>query len=256
MKPIYCFTSDIDWAPEFMIENMINIFDENGIPLTLFVTHRSDIIENVYINDKRRYVGIHPNFLSRSTHGSNYLEVIDNSIKLWDGARCFRSHSYYDNSYISLEFVKRNFKYDTNICLYLQDNIVPLHHASGLIRFPTFFDDSFCSIINRKWNINHYRKSLLTNGLKIFNFHPIHICINTPSLEYYELYKHRLNIGNWKDFVYKGYGTFTLLMDIINFVKENGDSLLYLDDLYEILYERTDKFEDKFISDIRSLLGR
>ena len=42
---VFCFTSDIDWAPEWAIKYMLDFFEKKNIPLTLFITHDSPIIK-------------------------------------------------------------------------------------------------------------------------------------------------------------------------------------------------------------------
>ena len=41
----FCFTIDIDWASEFAIKNILDFFEENNIPLTVFSTHKSHYLE-------------------------------------------------------------------------------------------------------------------------------------------------------------------------------------------------------------------
>src|SRR6516162_7436757 len=69
-RPVFCFTSDIDWASEAAIESMLELFDQYGIVLTPFITHDSPALRHHYEAPQlRERVGLHPNFLSASTHG-------------------------------------------------------------------------------------------------------------------------------------------------------------------------------------------
>ena len=62
---------DIDWAPEFMIEDLLNI--THKINLTIFNTHKSKILKTI---DKNRIsLGIHPNIQKNSSQGINALKV-------------------------------------------------------------------------------------------------------------------------------------------------------------------------------------
>ena len=234
-KPAFCFTSDIDWAPESMIKETLNIFLEQEIPLTPFITHHSKTIAKHYKGSYAKYVGLHPNFLSDSTQGTNFKEIISNLMNLWPDTKCFRSHSFFDNSLITKEFYDRGFKYDSNLCLHLQPYLVPLQHASGLLRFPVFFEDDSYAMREQVWDLSHIVDLLKTPGLKIFNFHPIHVSLNTPNMNYYESVKKDAN-KNWRNLIYKKQGVHTFLIELLQFVKNNsGLGVFFLDDFYSFL---------------------
>lgn len=232
-EPIFCFTSDLDWAPESMIEETLEIFKKYNVPLTPFITHRSEAIERCYEGEKAKYVGLHPNFLPNSSHGKTVDDVISHVIGLWPGARCFRSHNYVDSLVIAQKFYEKGFRYDSNLCLYLEPHVVPLHHATGLLRFPVFFEDILFLDKNEDGVSRPYLLSpLVVSGLKIFNFHPIHVCLNTPNVEYYlkvksQVYEHR----DWASLVYHGIGIRTYLEMLLGFMQDKEK--VYLDELYE-----------------------
>jgi len=231
-NPLFCFTSDLDWAPESMIEETIKIFSTRNTPLVPFITHPSESIKKHYEGEKAKHVGLHPNFLPDSTQGKDLDAVMSYVTSLWPEAKCFRSHYYTDSFFISQAFHNKGFKYDSNLCLHLQPNIVPLQHASGLLRFPVFLDDISYADKNGDYNLQHILPSLNTPGLKIFNFHPIHICLNTPSREYYQKVRKQVyeNKEDWKNLIYKGDGIRTFLEQLLLFIQ--GKQAWYLDDLY------------------------
>jgi hypothetical protein len=39
-----CFTTDIEWSPEWAIRDLFTLADEHGVPLTPFLTHRSEYL--------------------------------------------------------------------------------------------------------------------------------------------------------------------------------------------------------------------
>ncbi|MBW1909580.1 MAG: methyltransferase domain-containing protein [Deltaproteobacteria bacterium] len=240
-KPAFCFTSDIDWAPESMIKEILNIFSQHGIPLTPFITHHSETIKEHYKGSKTRYVGLHPNFLSGSTQGSDLEEIITNLVDLWPDAKCFRSHLFFDNKLIAEEFYARGFRYDSNLCLHLQPNLVPLQHFSGLLRFPVFLEDDTYALREKIWDLSHVKDFLKTPGLKVFNFHPIHVALNTPDMDYYESVKKDVD-ENWKRLVFKGAGVYTFLVELLEYVSNNpGLGVFYLHDLYSFITDTAPK---------------
>jgi hypothetical protein len=69
-EPVYCFTCDIDWAPEWAISDTLSFFSERALPLTPFLTHSSAALNERYDRpEMRRRAGLHPNFLPNSSHG-------------------------------------------------------------------------------------------------------------------------------------------------------------------------------------------
>lgn len=229
-SPAFCFTSDMDWANEEAIGHLLSFFKKKKLPLTSFVTHNSEKINEYYSKDAN-HIGLHPNFLNGSSHGTEYKEIIKNVSSIWPQAKCFRSHSYFDHLHITEHFHNLGFKYDSNVALHLQEGIIPLHHISGLTRFPVFLEDyHFLRRIN-EYDEDYVLKSLDTPGLKIFNFHPIHTYHNTKSLEDYECVKN----GTDRPELYN-LGIMDLLEQIVEHVTDNpGLGVFYLDDIYNMV---------------------
>ena len=65
-------TFDIDWAPDFMVEEIINILETYSIKATFFATHDSKVLQK--LNFSKNYeVGLHP-FI-----GKNSLQFYESS---------------------------------------------------------------------------------------------------------------------------------------------------------------------------------
>lgn len=237
-ESIFCFTSDIDWAPEWAIEFMIGIFKRAKIPLTLFVTHPSECIQKEYKN-KPEHVGLHPNFLPGSTQGNSYSEIIDYCTQLWPDAISYRCHSAFDNTIIAQAFNKRGFKYESNSFLYLQPYCAPMQHRSELIRFPIWWEDD----VHAKWGLpfelNDIIPDLRIPGLKIFNFHPFNLTMNTPSKEFYEKHKRlRTEVFTPSKYLYNYNqtreikGELQFLFELLLYLKKRNIKIMYLDEVY------------------------
>jgi len=137
-KPIFCFTSDLDWADEEAIGMCFALFDEFEVPLTPFITHKSPCIEKRFSGWMQR-VGVHPNFLEGSTHGRTVPEVCRYVQSLNPAAKFYRSHHFYSTSNIADQFRAMGSEYVSNLSLFPQSDIRPLLHSSGLIRYPVLF---------------------------------------------------------------------------------------------------------------------
>jgi hypothetical protein len=204
------FTSDLDWAPDWTIRQLINTFQFHRIPLTLFVTHDSQVVNEIYDDDvMRRHVGLHPNFGVNSTHGSTMDEVVANCQKLWPSARSFRSHCFVDSHMITEAMYARGFKYDSNLCLFLQRGLVPLEHESGLVRFPVWWEDDVHARRGLPWSVEFLYPYLKMDGLKVFNIHPIWFTRVEPSVE-----------------------NLRFLENLLQFINDSKLQCRYLDDVY------------------------
>jgi hypothetical protein len=240
-KPVFCLTMDHEWVSEDCLADVLSLVGRHACPLTVFLTHRSKVLASYAKGHPEIHFGLHPNFLSGSSHGTDYNEVLDYCFSLLPGAECFRSHAYYENTHILRMLKEHGILYDSNICLYLQDSLFPLVHASGLIRFPVFWEDDvhFCKQ-DISWNLSDYLDIFLSPGLKVLNFHPMNIVLNVPSEKYYREIKEKLgeewNIASAADirkYVWRGPGTRTFLEEILALLREEKLEVKNLNELYE-----------------------
>ena len=232
-EPVFCFTSDLDWAPEWAISEWLQFLDGEKLSLTPFLTHHSNLIHKKFNSaEMTRRVGLHPNFLSSSTHGKTPIEIIDNVQKLWPSSVFFRSHSFFDNTYITEEFRRRGFKFDSNLCLLFHANCVPLKHNSGMLRFPVFWEDDYR--LREHLPFDETDEFFSSPGLKILNVHPFHFAVNTPNLDFYAAHRHLYNLGDeqWRSQAHSGNGTRTLVEAVVKRVQANSYRTAYLYDLY------------------------
>lgn len=253
-QPIFCITSDIDWASEYCIKDFLGLMQDFEITPTLFATHESPAVRR-FIEGNTDNVGVHPNFRSDSTHGKDYLSVIEHVFQLYPKAKTFRSHALFDSSDILQEMSKRGIKYDSNLCLYLQPNIVPLRLGIPKItRFPVFWDDSSHLIQSGgDWQVEHYFNAFNSPGLKIINVHPFAISANVCSRDNYLRVKKYITIASSKDIEthrHKGKGARTFLIELIEFILLRGMRFYTLDEIYRMF-----PIED-FLEDIYATLRR
>jgi hypothetical protein len=240
--PVFCFTTDIEWAPEWAIAEMLSFFRERSLPLTPFVTHASAVFDEHYGKpDMRGRVGLHPNFLPGSTHGKTSEEVIDTVFRLWPDASSFRCHCFFDETRTVLEFKRRGLLYDSNLGLFLQPNCVPLLHNSGVVRFPVFWEDYSHFSNSLPFEFGAFRQYFDGPGLKVINIHPLLFALNVPTTEFYAASKH-LNANpdpeSGDKARFRGAGSRTFLEELADHVMKSGRATVYLDDLYRSLRSR------------------
>jgi len=217
-------TFDIDWACDEVIAETIELLEQEKISATIFVTNDSPILKRMRCNEVIE-LGIHPNFnnLFDGINKEKGTEKIVKELKeIVPEAKSIRSHSLVQSSKLLDVFVKNGFTHETNQFIpdYSGINILPYRHLNGIIRAPYKWEDSvhFEAVekgFQKDWDI---KRCLSKDGLKIFNFHPIHIFLNTEKVERYEnsrdAHKDVIQLEKHKN--KKNIGTRDILIELIN----------------------------------------
>lgn len=200
-------TMDIDWACDQVLEDTCDLIEYYDIPVTLFVTHNTDLLEKIRSN-KKITLGIHPNFnpLLENRGCCDYTSVINNMKKLVPEALAVRSHSLTSSTMLTKAFCDCGMQYELNTYLPPQKGnvIFPFKRCENIINVPFIFEDDIYLSENRQgYEGDGYLQSLLEyylshefSMLKVFNFHPIHLYLNTENLNRYESskkYYHEFN---------------------------------------------------------------
>ena len=188
-------TFDIDWAPDQSIEDCLNLLKKKNIKATFFSTHLTDL--NKEIIRQGHELGIHPNFLKNSSHGIIIGKVIEECLKFAPEAKYLRTHSLYQSTPLFHEIFSNfsQLKFDLSILTYKSKFIEKYLWNYDGIRFHRFNynweDDS------EFWNKSFDWATPQTFGkLNIFNFHPIHISLNSSDKHNYEHLKQNLKHKN------------------------------------------------------------
>ena len=238
-EPVFCFTSDIDWASEEIIRYSHDILSGDDLKLTYFNTHPSPFLNELNKLGRVRML-IHPNFLPNSSHGNSFKEVIDYCTDLVPNADGFRSHRYFEVNDIMDEFVKRGFRFVSNHCTRCETHIKPLNHRSGLLSIPIFLEDGGYLIMDPTLNFNTLIPQLEAPGLKVINFHPAHMAFNTPDFAYARSIKDSMSNEVWNNIgslqlqklENKGLGVRKTIQQIIEFAFSRGHKVLSMHEIY------------------------
>ncbi len=201
----FALTLDVDWAPDCAIDYVAQILIERNVKATWFVTHRSEAIEKLEEHSDLFELGIHPNFLDGSTHGKSEDEVLAHIKEIVPNAITMRTHGLYQSTSF---LIKANVKYgiDIDVSLFLPraPNLIPhliQWHGAKLWRIPYFWeDDSEMFEDHSLWNL--LDEKLCVPGMKIFDFHPIHIALNSNKFSLYNDLKQIKPLKDWSlDFI-------------------------------------------------------
>ena len=237
--PIFCFTSDTDWASEEIIKYSHNILSGNDLKLTYFITHSSSFLNELETLGRVRLL-IHPNFLPNSSHGNSFEEVIDYCTNLVPDADGFRSHRYFEVNDVMDEFVKRGFKFVSNHCTRCETHIKPLNLRKGLLSIPIFLEDGDYLTMDPTFNFNNLIPRLESPGLKVINFHPAHMAFNTPDFSYTRSIKDSMSREAWNNIgtsqlqklENKKLGVRKTIQQIIEFAFNNNNKVLSMHEIF------------------------
>lgn len=214
------FTSDIDWAPEAVIADTISIFETYGVKCTLFATHNSKELRNC--NKKLFEIAIHPNFNPVLTENNISVDdVLDEILEIYPDAEGVRSHSMMQSTNLLSKFATKNLIYDSNHFLPYCTGLKPFKLWTGMVRIPFNWEDDVHWAYGYTFNDCHI--NLEQEGLNVFNFHPIHIYLNTENKYRYteasKYYKEHVKLLQYRNIEIKG--TRDLLISLLEFVKQN-----------------------------------
>ncbi len=232
------FTFDIDWASEDVIKYCFDYFEKQEIPVTIFMTHRSEYLESKFSHSNYCF-GIHPNFIEGSSQGKNYSEIIDFCKKLKPDVLGSRSHRYFDMNDTNELLHENGIRWDSNTCTHLEV-IRPFMHRTGILRFPIFLEDGGYLRANGDLNFNKVKSIFNVDGILVINIHPMHMFMNSPTFEYSRNKKdnisrekmHNISLNDIDIFRYNGLGIETFIKELVEYVKEKKYRLWTLEDLY------------------------
>lgn len=224
-------TLDVDWAPDHVVDYVAGELLSRRISATWFVTHMSPAIERLQRSPELFELGIHPNFLPGSTHGSTPAEVLRHCMALVPQAVSMRSHSTVQSTPL-LETVLARTPIETDVSLFLPHtpSLRPVEYrwkGSNLLRIPYYWEDDFeMERATPCWRL----KPLLDagDGLRVFDFHPIHVYLNSADATPYQTLKFRaprlveatpMQVAR---VVQAGEGTRTLFLEVVDFLGSAG----------------------------------
>jgi hypothetical protein len=226
-------TFDVDWAADFMIDPIAGALIAHHVKATWLVTHRSPAIDRLREHPDLFELGIHPNFLEGSSHGSSVGEVLETCLSIVPEATTMRSHALVQSSPILAHLVEfTDIRCDSSIMLPDAMHVTPVGypHAGGpLVRVPYVWEDDIEMMRpTPQWRLEAERPA---PGLRVFDFHPVHVYLNGSDFGPYRKLK---GLGSMEtvgeevaaDLVQAGQGPRTLLQEIIERLAAAGSMTL------------------------------
>ncbi len=187
----FVLTLDIDWAPDCAINMVSDMLIKKSLKATWFVTHDSPAIRRLFEYSELFDFGLHPNFLPGSTQGRDEREIISFLRTILPESKIMRTHALVQSSLL-LNMAVDDFGVETDVSLFLPEtpNIRPHfiyfgHSQKSLLRIPYFWEDD-TEMYNpfKSWDFSSSKYHV--EGLKVFDFHPMYIYLNSNSMHQYK----------------------------------------------------------------------
>jgi hypothetical protein len=230
-------TIDIDWAPDFMIEHVANILIKRQVKATWFVTHLSPALSLLRAHPQFFELGPHPNFLPKSTHGTTPDEVLKHCLALVPEARSMRTHSLMQSTPLLNQVITSTpIIRDSSIFLPHMEGIQPLSYwwqGKEMLRLPIFWEDDLeMERPDGCWTLEAFKR--FGEGLKILDFHVIHVYMNARDMARYQKLKEQSPVNQLKpEDVKPGSmqqpGSGSLFLEIADYLAKNKNSVWLTD---------------------------
>lgn len=146
----------------------------------------------------RHELAPHP-FLSETTPWRTTLDEFEQA---WGRrARVLRAHSCVYSHMLGIELARRGYAAVSQATFLGQANLRPYRHPWGIWELPIYYMDSMDMTFGRNWSdFDHALFSSATietaladsAGLYVFDFHPIHVILNTSSYDQYQSVRGRV----------------------------------------------------------------
>ena len=239
-RPVHIITLDMDWAPDWMLEDCLRRLVDAEVAATWFVTHDTPVLEEIAKRNDLFEAGIHPNCLQGSSHGSTDEEVLSHICSLLPEARSMRTHGLYQStSFLELAAaggIERDVSLFLPWAARLEPHVLPIS-GNTMLRFPYFWEDDVAvETPGAPWDLDD--PAFHGPGLKIFDFHPVHVALNTGSMAVYTELKRERPLQEWnREFVAEhanaGAGPGTLFRELCSNLSGKGITIEKLAGLVE-----------------------
>lgn len=223
-------TLDVDWAPDDAIDFAAGVLADHGVKATWFLTHDSPAVARLRERPDLFELGIHPNFLAGSSHGATPEEVLDYCMRLVPDATSMRTHALVQSTPLFDLVLRRTpIRCDASLLLPHAPRIDLVEYqwrGTTLLRLPYHWEDDIEMLRDRpSWELDD---ALAGEGFRVFDFHPIHLFLNSADMRPYEALKSSVKpLGaatreQMESFVNRGVGARTVFMALVERLGREG----------------------------------
>jgi hypothetical protein len=217
-----CLSFDTDHMNEQQMAEFLsaNEFVGKG---TFFCTQRYECLAGT-----GHEVGPHP-FLDP---GSDWDKELTRKREEFPLAKGWRSHSCVFSNMLAVWLGRNGYEYASTHDQFGRAGMVPTWHNWGMWHLPIYYMDTMdfsAGRFSRGPNRAPFDRALIreaieTQGLYVFDFHPIHIMLNTPNAEYYLGRRDKFRAGDEpaRDLRFSGYGTANFFNELCTDMERAG----------------------------------
>lgn len=186
-------TFDMDWACDEVMDFLYDLLAEYDVSATINITNEFASMAK-YKTNKKIVLGIHPNFNfiidGKQGEGINKELIIKQCKEIVPDAIVARSHSLLNSTPLTKALSDYGIKYELNYFIVPHEEmcIFPWY-LEGVLQIPFFYEDDIC-LMEGLHNPPQFYLNDNIRMCRVFNFHPIHLFLNSESLErYYRIKK-------------------------------------------------------------------
>ena len=231
-------TLDVDWSPDFIVEDVARLLVEKRVKATWFVTHASPVLEMLRRHSDLFELGIHPNFKEGSSHGRTMPEVVAHCLQLVPEAVSARSHGLIQSDYLWRYYIESTpIHYECSTFLGHVPSAYPSRFfwkGKNLLRIPYNYQDNIEMDMPRPvWDAKKFLRG--KTGIQVLDFHPFYIYTNASSMAVFEKVKtgdrpfHKLSEKEILPHRRRGHGSRSIFISTLDYLSERGGGNLMKD---------------------------
>jgi hypothetical protein len=218
-----CLTFDTDWMRDRDLERFLAEFPIPG--RATFFLH--DRLPSLFATGHE--LCPHP-FIENLGNWQEPLESLARDLPR--PCKGVRPHSCVFSHMIGVGLHKLGYRYVSQATSLYLPGIAPARHPWGIWEMPIYYMDNMDFCTPKNWpGIGHevfdprvIRTALEREGLYVFDFHPLHIALNTGSHAHYEAVKDRIVSGGSSpfDLARAGRGTREFFLELCSAMRNSG----------------------------------
>lgn len=214
---------DLDWAADAVLADTLDLLSSYDVRSTFLITHDTPMLKEMRTHPCVD-LGIHPNFNplleGHTCESGGAKEVLSHLLEIVPEARCVRSHSLAQSSRIHDLFALMGLTHDLNTLVPSgsYNDVMPWPDWNGTVRVPYVWEDDVFLLYKDSEHPELAPESIARSEMKfaVMNFHPIHVFLNTESIDRYErtraLHRDPKRLAEHR---FRGYGTRNQLIDLL-----------------------------------------
>jgi hypothetical protein len=156
-------------------------------------------------------------------------------IKRWRSlipkATCWRSHSLATSQVVSIRLGQEGYRISSTVEMFARGDIRPILSPWGVWEMPIYYMDN--SDFNRPdygtlggldiFDPTIIERATCGNALYVFDFHPVHYLLNTPSYSYYLEHSGKFRQGwDTASIRFNGYGVASFFDELVEAMRRTG----------------------------------